>query len=103
MQPANELLAAADQEMRANIHRPVIIQMRLPSIMGIVGLVQLASRHPGVSAEMRRGAREWVESIHTYLLNEGLRHLADLIVAGWEPAFDQPTETDGANRKQPQA
>lgn len=99
MQPANELITAADAEMRANIHRPVIVQMKIPTVMGIVGLVQLASRHPGVSAEMRRGAREWVESIHTYLLNEGLRHLADVIVAGWLPAFDQPAETDGANHE----
>lgn len=90
---ATELIDAADREMAQNIHRPIIIQSSINTMMGIVGLVQLASRHPGISPEMRQGARAWVESVRIYYLNEGWPALAALIETGWEPAAP---ETDNA-------
>lgn len=83
-----DLTSAADAEMRANLHRPVIVQMKLPTVMGIVGLVQLASRHPGISPAIRQGAKEWVESIRIYCLNEGWPASAALIDAGWLPPLE---------------
>lgn len=84
--PANEIIDAANREMVQNIHRPILMQSNLNTMMGIIGLVQLASRHPGITPEIRQGARAWVESVRIYCLNEGWPALAALIETGWEPA-----------------
>ena len=96
---ATELIDAANREMAENIYRPIVMQSSINTMMGIVGLVQLASRHPGIGPEMRQGARAWVESVRIYCLNEGWPALAALIETGWEPVSPETTQSEGDHGK----
>lgn len=80
---------AADKEMRANLGRPVTLETDLQSIMGVVGMLQLACRHPGISDNIRRAAHVFVDNIGATLQEAGLHNLAALVQAGWNREFDE--------------
>jgi len=84
-----QLIADADAEMLANIDRPVTIETDLQSVMGMVGLVQLACRHPGVDQKIKNAAIPFVDNIGAHLQELGLHGLAAMVRAGWNSDFDE--------------
>lgn len=89
MNQREQVIADADKEMFANIGHPVVIETDLQSIMGVVGLVQLACRHPGISDQIRMGAINFVNNIGAHLQDSGFHGLAAMVQAGWNPDFDE--------------
>lgn len=88
-----EIIDAADREMRANLGQLVRLETDLPSIMGVVGLVQLACRHPGISNDIRRAAHVFVDNIGATLQEAGLHNLTTIVQAGWRSEFDKEGES----------
>lgn len=86
--PKHILTIAADREMRANQKRPVILEMDLPTIIGIIGLIQLACRHPGGPDRLKSAAYAFVDTIGADLQEAGMHNLAALVQAGWHSEFD---------------
>lgn len=77
------LIAGADAEMRRVVGKPVKLEIQIQTLIGLVGLIQLACRHPGVSAELRLSAERFVAEIGSGLQERGLHDLAALVKAGW--------------------
>ena len=63
--------------------QPVVVQFQIQTLIGLIGLIQLACRHPGVSDEMRRSAEIFADEIGAGLQERGLNDLAALVKAGW--------------------
>lgn len=83
------IIANADAEMRKVLYHPVTVQLNIQTLLGIAGLVQLACRHPGVSAEMRGAAEHFVDGIAASLQEAGLHALVTLVKAGWVQEYDE--------------
>jgi hypothetical protein len=88
-----EIIDAADREMRANLGRQVILDTNLQSVMGVVGCIQLACRHPDIDDNIRRAAHVFVDNIGATLQEAGLHALATLVQAGWHSEFDEERES----------
>jgi hypothetical protein len=84
-----EIIDTADKEMRANLGRPVTLETDLQSVIGVVGLLQLACRHPGVEDGTRRAAHVFVDNIWATLQEAGLHGLVAIVLAGWHSEFDE--------------
>lgn len=97
MNPREQVFADADKEMFANRDQQMILEMDLQSIMSVVGLVQLACRHPGVSWPIRARAVNIVVSIGSQLQEAGLHGLAAMVRAGWNSEFDEEISSDQTN------
>lgn len=85
--PFNEneqaLIAGADAEMEKVLGHPVAIEMQIQTLIGLIGLIQLACRHPQVSEEMKRSAEHFVNGVGASLQEQGMHGLAALIKGGW--------------------
>lgn len=77
------LIAGADTEMKRVWGRPVAIEVPIQTLMGLVGLIQLACRHPGVKDEVKLSAEQFVNGVGGGLQEAGLHELAALVKAGW--------------------
>lgn len=89
MNDKEKLIANADAEMRRVLGHPVSVQVNIEQLMGLVGLIQLACRHPKISDPMRQSAAYFVDGIGSSLQESGLHALASIIRAGWETEFDE--------------
>jgi len=54
----------------------------------LAGLLQLALRHPGVSPELQKTARRFLEAVRSHF--HACPTLLDVLARGDDPAYDQP-------------
>lgn len=83
-----QMLDLAQTEMLGNRGRSVEMQFDLLGLVNLVGLVQLACRHPEVSPQLQSSAHRFVDSVESTLLAAELPGLALLVAAGWDKQFD---------------
>lgn len=77
------LIAGADAEMQRVLGHPVVLEIQMHTLIGLVGLIQLACRHPNVGDSVRLSAERFVNEIGAGLQERGLHELAALVKAGW--------------------
>ena len=77
------LIDGADAEMRRVLNHPVAVQMPIQTLVGLIGLIQLACRHPQVTDAMKKNAVYFVNGVGASLQEQGMHELAALIKAGW--------------------
>jgi hypothetical protein len=70
----------------ARLSGPAIVMLHPNDAMGLVGLLQLALRHPGVSNRLRDTADLFIESIRDYFAE--CPTVLDILARGDEPAED---------------
>lgn len=63
---------------------PILVRIPRQSALAIVGLVQLATRHPEISASMDEIAHEFVDAV----VEQVPPCVAEVMELGWEPAED---------------
>ena len=77
------LIAGADAEMKRVLGHPVTLQVSIETLISLVGLIQLACRHPGIEDGPRRAAEHFVSGVGGGFQEAGLHELAALVKAGW--------------------
>lgn len=77
------LLAGADAEFKRMLGRTVLLDVQIQTLIVLVGLIQLACRHPKVRDDIRETAERFVNEIGAGLQERGLHELAALVKAGW--------------------
>lgn len=63
---------------------PILVNIPRQSALAVVGLVQLATRHPGISEMMEAIAREFVNAVSQQVPPA----IADLMERGWDAQED---------------
>ena len=81
-----EIVAAMVAEIQQHEH-PMTLVLRPQSVIQLVGLLQLALRHPGVSDDNRRMARMLIEHARGYFT--GCPAILDVIRRGDDPREDR--------------
>lgn len=63
---------------------PILVNIPRQSALAVVGLVQLATRHPGISETMEAIAREFVDAV----IRQVPPGIGDLMDRGWDAQED---------------
>lgn len=77
------LIAGANAELKRVAGRPVALEVPIQTLMILVGLLQVACRHPKIADGPRRAAEQFVNGVGANLQEQGLHGLAALVKAGW--------------------
>jgi hypothetical protein len=77
------LVAGANAELARLQGCPLVLDVEAETLLCIVGMVQLACRHPGIADGMRQKAEWFVSDIGASFQEQGYHELAALVKAGW--------------------
>lgn len=77
------LIAGANAELKRVAGRTVALTVPIETLMVLVGLLQVACRHPRIADGPRRTAEQFVNGVGANLQEQGLHGLAALVKAGW--------------------
>ena len=84
----SELIAMASLELARASSPYFTLDLAAPDALAVVGLLQLATRHPALSPAMRSLAHEIADVIECQLAALG-PCVREVVRRGWDPANDQ--------------
>ena len=83
MSDEQALVAGANVEICKLKGSPIVLDVEIETLLAIVGMVQLACRHPQIADQVRRSAEYFVNDIGASFQEQGFHDLAALVKAGW--------------------
>ncbi|HTU18534.1 MAG TPA: hypothetical protein VMG10_10780 [Gemmataceae bacterium] len=87
----NEFVASLE---RAEAAGPLLVELSPTQAVSIIGIIQLACRHPGTRGSASRETAEAFARLMQASLERRSPDLGRLVERGWHEVFDVPTENN---------